>query len=262
MKCNHCDSVIPDDSVFCEQCGERVADESPVVKNVKPNPNIMKITGCVVCAIIFIFVIIANIDTNNPHGRSSSEGMIESIGDSLVAPVEKIDSVREQLKAQGWVDLGLPSGTLWKNENEEGTYTYFEAKEKFNDKLPSEKQIKELIDMCQWKWNNDAYEIIGPNGNSILMSAEFVRINDPYCNYSYTTIPVAKYKGKYDHNTYPCGEYWTSEEHFRQRSPNDSAKTLHTVNLYFDSNQPLVNLQEPTHSTRPGYGKKSVRIVK
>lgn len=30
-----------------------------------------------------------------------------------------------RLKAQGWVDLGLPSGSLWKNKNEEGGfYTY------------------------------------------------------------------------------------------------------------------------------------------
>ena len=56
-----------------------------------------------------------------------------------------------ELKAQGLVDLGLPSGTLWKDKNEEGGfYTYEQAMSKFGDKLPTKEQFKELKNKCQW----------------------------------------------------------------------------------------------------------------
>ena len=229
MKCKYCGEEIDDDSVFCEQCGERVAVESPVVKNVKPNPNIMKITGCVVCAIIFIFVIIANIDTNNPHGRSSSEGMIESIGDSLVAPVEKIDSVREQLKAQGWVDLGLPSGTLWKNVNEEGYYSYDEAVKLFEGYIPTKSQWEELINYCQWTWsgwkaNNDdeGYIITGHNGVSVFLPNMGYKVaSKKYDGYGYgqsgmywssTLATVGKPYAFYTYRTYIEDDHQSEED--------------------------------------------------
>ena len=49
--------------------------------------------------------------------------------------------------AQGYVDLGLPSGTLWRNSNEGGDYaryTYDEAISRFGNKLPTKQQLEEL----------------------------------------------------------------------------------------------------------------------
>lgn len=72
-----------------------------------------------------------------------------------------------------YVDLGLPSGTLWKNTIEEGYYTYDEALEKYGGNLPSQEQFQELIDNCTWIWDDDkkGYDIMGENLNSIFLPA-------------------------------------------------------------------------------------------
>ena len=75
----------------------------------------------------------------------------------------------------GFVDLGLPSGTLWKAVNEPGLYTYQEANDKFvsgEEHLPTYEQLFELKQECQWGRTDTGYEVIGPNGNSITFSAE------------------------------------------------------------------------------------------
>ena len=84
-----------------------------------------------------------------------------------------------QLKAQGLVDLGLPSGTLWKDKNEEGGfYTYDQAVSKFGDKLPTKEQFEELKNSCQWTWNGSGYKVVGPSGNSIVLPAAGYRGSD------------------------------------------------------------------------------------
>ncbi|MBR4838447.1 MAG: hypothetical protein IK004_08480 [Bacteroidales bacterium] len=83
------------------------------------------------------------------------------------------------LKAQGFVDLGLPSGTLWKDINEEGGfYTYDQAVSKFGNKLPTKEQFEELKNSCQLTWNGSGYKVTGPNGNSIVLPAK----GYCYCN--------------------------------------------------------------------------------
>ena len=73
-----------------------------------------------------------------------------------------------------YVDLGLPSGTLWKELNEGGDYAYYtfdEAINKFGNKLPTKQQLEELISKCTWRWTGSGYKVIGPNGNSIYLPA-------------------------------------------------------------------------------------------
>lgn len=81
--------------------------------------------------------------------------------------------VRLIKKPQGgkYVDLGLPSGTLWKETNEADLYTQTQAQEQFGNKLPTKKQIEELIHFCKWKWQNNGYVIIGPNNGFIFIPA-------------------------------------------------------------------------------------------
>ena len=81
---------------------------------------------------------------------------------------------RQELLAQGYLDLGLPSGTLWKNANEGGNYaryTYNEAVSRFGNKLPTKQQLEELKSKCTWTWTGSGYKVIGPNGNSIYLPA-------------------------------------------------------------------------------------------
>lgn len=90
-----------------------------------------------------------------------------------------------------YTDLGLPSGTLWKNYNETGFYSYNEAIDKFNEKnIPTWNQWTELKSKCQWTWTGSGYKVTGPNGNSITIPAA----GDPKGS-----------KGEY-------GWYWSSTE--------------------------------------------------
>ena len=70
-----------------------------------------------------------------------------------------------------YTDLGLPSGTIWKNFNATGFYTYDEAFSQFGNRLPSKAQWEELKAECQWTWNGSGYKVTGPNGNSIVLPA-------------------------------------------------------------------------------------------
>ena len=73
--------------------------------------------------------------------------------------------------SSGYVDLGLPSGTLWKDSNETGFYTYDEAKAKFGVNLPTKKLFEELISSCQWNWTGKGYRVTGPSSESIYLPA-------------------------------------------------------------------------------------------
>ena len=87
---------------------------------------------------------------------------------------------RQELLSQGFVDLGLPSGTLWKNANEGGdyvAYTYKEAVSRFGNKLPTKEQLEELKNKCTWTWKGNGYKVTGPSGDHILLSAA----GDRYC---------------------------------------------------------------------------------
>ncbi len=76
----------------------------------------------------------------------------------------------------GYTDLGLPSGTNWKNFNATGFYTYDEAVSQFGNRLPTKEQWEELKAECQWSWNGSGYKVTGPNGNSIVLPASGGRL--------------------------------------------------------------------------------------
>jgi hypothetical protein len=108
----------------------------------------------------------------------------------------KAEEAREEgrrLKSQqGFVDLGLPSGTLWKGQNEAGgLYTYDQAMANYGNALPTKEQFEELKEKCTWIWIGDGYVVKGKNGNSIFM-------------------PEAGYRRCYVSNTYGGGFYWSS----------------------------------------------------
>ena len=88
---------------------------------------------------------------------------------------------RQELLSQGYVDLGLPSGTCWKNANEGGDYvryTYNEAVSRFGNKLPTKEQLEELKNKCTWTWTGRGYKVTGPSGESITLPAAGRRSRD------------------------------------------------------------------------------------
>ena len=72
-------------------------------------------------------------------------------------------------KSEAYVDMGLPSGTLWKVGNEFGMYDYEAATTRFEGKLPTYAQFRELWRKCKWVWLGNGYRVTGPNGNSIVL---------------------------------------------------------------------------------------------
>ena len=92
-------------------------------------------------------------------------------------------------RESGWVDLGLPSGTLWYDHNAKLNgkrfFTHEEAQETFGEYLPSAASMAELYENCEWEWTGKGYKVTGPNGNSIFLPAEGRKgvESDPYGYY-------------------------------------------------------------------------------
>lgn len=141
--------------------------------------------------------------------KSDYRTTLNSIAQKLIKKLNNGHS-STNLTTEGYTDLGLPSGTIWKNFNTTGLYTYSEAITQFGDRLPSKEQWEELKAECQWSWIGNAYRIIGPNGQSI-------------------TLPAAGYRGCNGGVTRmgSDGYYWSS-------TPNGSD---HAWSLYFNSGE-------------------------
>lgn len=108
------------------------------------------------------------INSNFPELLYSS--LAEQKPDSLfyvLRPLELPPHVEPQ-----YVDLGLPSGTLWKDYDEPGMYTQTEKDSLFQGSLPTTEQFAELRTKCTWEWDTIGYKVTGPNGNSITFYAK------------------------------------------------------------------------------------------
>lgn len=77
-----------------------------------------------------------------------------------------------------FVDLGLPSGTLWSAEFEPGdedfNYLAYHDVERYD--IPTKEQFAELLESCKWEFvyvnsTTRKYNCIGPNGNHIVFYA-------------------------------------------------------------------------------------------
>lgn len=128
-----------------------------------------------------------------------------------------------------YIDLGLPSGTLWADTNKKGFFTFDEAVEKFGKNLPKRWQWCELQDECKMEWDDErgGYTVTGPNGNSIF-------------------LPAMGYKHKNRVFFQSCGFYWSSSPY--------SAANAYLV--YFHSG----NFDAAYEGTR--YYSRPVRFVK
>ena len=78
----------------------------------------------------------------------------------------------------GYVDLGLTSGAFWKKQSEYGLFTFKDALSRFGQRLPGLEQYRELIKECDWLWDENGYNIVGPSGNSIKLLAQGYKTGD------------------------------------------------------------------------------------
>ena len=71
----------------------------------------------------------------------------------------------------GYVDLGLPSGTKWKKTDANSLgYRWDKAVDLFGDNLPNRSQWEELYNECEFESNGSGVKVTGPNGKSIFLS--------------------------------------------------------------------------------------------
>ena len=118
---------------------------------------------------------------------------------------KKEEQIRRAKELYPYVDLGLPSRTLWKNENEKGLYSYGQAVRKFGKNLPTKEQFQELISKCKWEHSDEhGYLITGPNGNSIVLhfntgysSGIGPAINNPSYGFYWSSTRHESYGGYY-----------------------------------------------------------------
>lgn len=107
---------------------------------------------------------------------SSYRSCMQSIAQKLAAKIAIVSGRTVQtsrpVNTQQYVDLDLPSGTLWKSTNEKGGFYYYnDAVSKFGDKLPTRAQWEELKEMCTWTWTGKGYKVTGDNGKYIILPA-------------------------------------------------------------------------------------------
>lgn len=104
----------------------------------------------------------------------SVRGKCKELASSLFGNVfsYKIASNTSSKSVEGYVNLGLPSGTLWKAENEDcGLITYDQAVNFYGSNLPTKEQFEELKDNCLWTWIGNGYKVKGTNGETITLPA-------------------------------------------------------------------------------------------
>ena len=107
--------------------------------------------------------------------------------------------------ARTFIDLGLPSGTLWATENEPGYHQFDKAVETFGEMLPTIEAWQEIIKNCKRKWDDkrDGHTYTGPNGNTIFLPAAGLQYWDHDTKKLIDTT--------YEDDIY--GYYWSSSIH-------------------------------------------------
>ena len=131
----------------------------------------MKLSIKVFCVIFSLFLPMtgyAQGQIKRPKVTSTSSQ--NSRNTNMVRPQSEGMS-KTQSSKEGYVDLGLPSGTLWKAINEIGFYDYDSAFRKYGKSMPSRDQWEELKDYCTWQWTGKGYRVSTDNGKYFVLPA-------------------------------------------------------------------------------------------
>ena len=119
------------------------------------------------------------VDNDTDSWVFSHDGRFDVNGEMLLFPSREVRDweafekalLKPEDKHSDYVDLGLPSGTLWKSTNEDDFFTFDGAVEKFGDNMPTKEQWEELKNNCTWQWEGNGYTVKGKNGKQIFLLA-------------------------------------------------------------------------------------------
>ena len=136
MLCPNCKKEIENGAVFCEHCGTRIK---------KSKKGLWITLSVIVMAVIATIVVITIQERQEQivmelHRAAQHQRELEQ-------QLQAERKAREEAELRKYIDLGLPSGTLWKESNEGGDYAYYtfdEAIIKFGNKLPTKQQLEDL----------------------------------------------------------------------------------------------------------------------
>lgn len=168
MNCPKCGKEIANDSNFCEYCG------NPVKKSHKK-------TMWNVLAVLLLMggAFFMGVQLSGETTKEVTEVAEDTLEYEVSTELPPVEAPAELAEVVDYVDLGLPSGTIWYTSNETGFYTYEEAVSQFGTRLPTKEQWEELKAECQWHWTGSGYKITGNNGNTMTLPAMGGRtIND------------------------------------------------------------------------------------
>lgn len=119
---------------------------------------------------------------NKYASEKTNEVMIQAIAQAYrdgyqdgYKDCEKEIPIEVQKDKTEFVDLGLPSGTLWAAdyEKKDGKWMYLPYEKASTLSIPTEEQWKELLETCRWEYKYDdnddlkLFVCVGPNGNYI-----------------------------------------------------------------------------------------------
>lgn len=136
---------------------------------------------------------VAILDTKTGDMRFESETSFDAAGYRTSVEELALRLSKNIALPKGYIDLGLPSGTLWKEENEDDQFYSYEAiVAKYGNALPTKEQFDELRQLCTWTWIGFGYKVVGPNGAVLIM---------PSSGYQHCDGTI-HYEGAY-------GNYWS-----------------------------------------------------
>lgn len=169
------------------------------------------------------------------------------------AEMQRKLAIKDSLIKLGYVDLGLPSGTLWKNKNEGFCTESYVKKYYVNRGLLSWDDFLELKSNCTWAWTGRGYKVIGTNGNYIILPAEGRETTHYFKNKKGKVI--GSYTGNSNGDNWKELEYWTS-------SINEEFGTLKRFRMTNESSSDWWEFRTPGKNSEYYNNQKcSVRLV-
>lgn len=126
--------------------------------------------SCLIGATFLAVEVFAQQIIRRPTTKSGTVSRSKAPVKKTIAGNTKKQEPQENI-TKGFVNLGLPSGTLWKATNETELYDYYSAVSIYGCNLPSQEQWTELKDYCKWSWTGNGYKVQGNNRAFIILPA-------------------------------------------------------------------------------------------
>lgn len=120
-----------------------------------------------------------------------------------------------------WVDLGLPSGTLWAKNSEDVSMSFHAALQSFLGNLPSEDDVDELRKYCSRQFDSSKKEMVltGPNNKTISFK----------CQEKYSSYWLDSYESKYDIGFGKCYHLGQDNTFYVNNKDSSSQINVHLV---------------------------------